>query len=275
MTFLRVVLASLVVGCVAEIPPPCAGLRSQVVLVGLFTHDRPMTDRGVMFAPGVDLDDHVDDGDDTSCTAEPDFVSTISAENGVDNQYAVTLLQLLEMDDPRGMTQLVAAQLATGDILYALEIDASAGVTPEVTLLRVDATAPLTVDTTGTLEGGQSFTVVSRASAMPLCLPGGDLEAVLPMLELPLGPALLSRPVGDVHFRLVVDDDGLVRRGELGASVAFSTVMTVFETLAPELASETIVRGVTHFDLDPSPSGQCDAVSLGLGLVLVPATIVP
>ena len=100
-----------------------------------------------------------------------------------------------------------------------------------------------------------------------------EIELVVPTLDIPLGERVGPRPVANVRVRLLVDEDGAVRHGELGGAVSHETVGAVAAIVSDLAIDDATIRSVAHADLDRDAAGECQAVSLGVGIDLATATL--
>jgi hypothetical protein len=243
--------------------PPEAPIVAQTLVISRWEH-RPNGDG----AYGIDLDRRVSEGD-SGCTEAADFMHVTDPRAGIDNQYAGLLLALLmSYGDPTPVTDRVSAELEAGRSLFGLEIlpPAREGGPIAVTLLSFTSTGPLprSVDDQAA-DGWLVATPIEAVAAQRT--PLGLRVAFPSTISIPMGATLGEREVEEVQFELVLDEDGVVRRGDFGGLVTMETVMSVAEAVSPVAVRPSDLLALTQPDLRPDERGaNCSAVSLGVGL---------
>lgn len=265
----------------APTPPPVVcdsppeWLRSQVVVIARWDYpDVTAAGEGV----GLDLDARVSDGRGRECTDEPDWVSPISGATGIDNQVGAYVVGLLSGG---AFGQFTASQTATGQGLYAVEIDVAleeAGTTrASVALLRLGPVpgGPAEI-MDGRLVAGQEFVLHERTAARRLSCASDAILVSFGDLDLPVGAPFGLLQLRDATFRLTPASDGAISFAEVGGAVGIRDLVPVFELALAGTGfgvDELSVRSIARPDLAPDGTGSCRQVSLGATVELVPATV--
>lgn len=265
-------------GCVRAPPAVLAcgaadsRLVSQTLVVSRWEHDEVTPEAR---ARGLDLDGVVSDGSGPRCTDDYDFVGWTTGQLGVDNQFAAFVLGLLGgRFDAAGATGAASTVLARGELLWGFEVvvDEMDVTRSTVSLLRLEAIDSIVLSRERALAAGQRFRIVARTTSSIRCDLTGLHAAFASDLTLPLGDDLGPLPLTEPIVWLGVDADGTVRSGELGARITVEAGLAWAMGFVP--IDETTVRAVAHPDLDPDSSGECQSISLGVGMSLVPAVLV-
>jgi len=228
---------------------------------------------------GVDLDGVNSTWRSERCDDYPDETRS-DGVMGIDNRYA-SLVSLARDDSTlggvaSGVTSAVAAQLASAEGLVGFDVVRAEadGETPivMVTLLVLEAAAPLSAGADEHLLGTESFTArpLERVSAEPI---GFRWRARFASLAVPLGPVLGTHLVRDVVLDFELGSDGRLVRADVGGAVALDTAAEVTARLLDddEEAARDVLWALGVFDLEPNADGtECAAMSIGLAIDLVP-----
>jgi hypothetical protein len=257
------------IGCALRSPPV-----AQRVIVSFWDHGEQ--DEALY---GVDLDGVNSSGRSDRCDDFPDD-SRSDGTMGIDNAYA-SLVSLVRDDstlggrDP-GIASAVAAQLENADALLGfeverLEVDGDAPIVM-VTLLAVEAAAPLSADIYERLLGAEAFTsrALERVRAEPV---GFRWRARFTTVPIPMGTVLGTHVARDVIVEFELGSGGRLVRADLGGVVALDTIARVTALLLEydDEAARELVRSLGVLDVEPDATGfECAAMSIGLGIELVP-----
>ena len=100
------------------------------------------------------------------------------------------------------------------------------------------------------------------------------LRATFSRTGIPLGAIDGIQPTEDATVVPPFDARGHLGVGEMGAAVAFATVLGVARRHGGDRLDEPTIRSLTRPDLGPDARGVCQRVSFGVGLGLVPVELV-
>lgn len=246
-------------------------------------------------APGLDLDGLVSDELDSEGCETPDFTSPDGTE-GVDNGLAPLLRELLpllpgivegidpelELDTSRGLASIAGSFLQDGTITVGVVLTPS-GDTLEGRLVRLTPVDGLQTEGNG-LAAGQRFALAESSTldarltgvAPPrndgtLSFGGLTVDFSLDFSGSELFPADMAWPL-QVELEGVGFRAGLLQANptaEVGLYVRTATV----EALAPPDLSDVVGNLLTPDLRGGGRDGECDAISVGAAVTLVPGLL--
>lgn len=238
--------------------PSCAAPTSEVsYLITEWSHERPVVAGAEVVAPGIDLDGHTDDVESEPCTGALDFVSP-SGRRGIDNQYATALVSWLDA--------------ALGDLSSHIEMSPGHHWVMDIEGIddlrdQVDVAIYVAIEAGGPIEEGGTVRRGELVAERTATLRDEWLVVDLGSLPLPMGERIGARPVDHATMRLRLFPERMLVDevdGELGASVALTTVLAVSQVFEPGLDLPSAER-MAMPDLDWDGDGVCEAASLGVG----------
>lgn len=226
---------------------------------------------------GVDIDGRVSDRNDDETCGQVDFVSP-DGTPGVDNQFARLLPALEGVAGQDSVLAVIQRTINSGGVLLALELDRldslEADECVEVTVSR--AKGQPSIGANGLLEEGQTY---DRNPEIPASfiedatLNGGKLTA---------GPFDLEMPLVVDSFELFIQIRNATvvgqfdENGKFEGIIAGSIVVPEFAQSIEEIdASADVLRLVSNLlyrlaDLAPNSEGECEELSITLGISAVP-----
>jgi hypothetical protein len=260
--------------CAVDCPAPMT--RTYVVS----TIDTSTPPGGTM-AYGFDLDDSVGGIAGQACTSAPDFTSSVTGDEGVDNQLS-TVLPTLDMQiGEGGVNGAIQEQIQGGTLLLVFEvseINSFANDTSVMVHIALGAVPTgATIQTAGTgLAADQTFTEMMDLGTVSGSITAGRLRAETPTL--PLSFAVMGANVTLTLRQVVVggsiSDAGGFTHGEFGAVVSVDDVVSLAMMFLPGTDRAT-VEALVMPDIDPADAAgeHCDSISAGLGFESVEATL--
>ena len=254
-------------------PPPRrdGGTSETVVAFVISSLDIPQAADRVV---GFDLDGEVSDGLGGACTDQPDLVSAIDGERGVDNALESLVPSIRMVTGLGPIAPHLEGAIADGAFAIGLLVHADAsGRAVQVELVRAVLDTPIRVDARGRILGGQTMRGVVTQSAGASAR-GARTRARFERLPLPVPPELLPlfplRNLRNAILAFELRGTGLIQ-GTVGARLSVEDVVADAAIYAP--GNEAVVRSVMESiaDLEPTADGRCAAVSVGLSFEAVPA----
>lgn len=249
---------------------------------------------------GIDLDGQIG-GPDRICMPQPDFVSALTGEEGVDNQF-MALSHAVDWDDAVGTTVLAGAEVLVLEVRPVAADGCAFRV--RAWTARFDR-APIALDAncrtcdpareetcffpaTGGcvgIAGGQTWRAIDDLGEVDARLIAGRLRTS-PFPRVPLLPTIAPNgmtpvlaPI-DMHGVVLEADLGAttLRRVEIGGAIAVADLEAWANThvVGPSFVlDDTTYRTLFKPDLAPNPlTGECDALSAGFQIGTVGATLV-
>jgi hypothetical protein len=291
--------AALLAGCPSNTTPDDPEVTNVYILSGGDIPE-PTSDG---FAVGFNLDGMVSDGTGADCVGmAPDFTSSISGADGVDNQLA-GVVGLLAGELPDGVAGALREQIALGTFLLVMEVtsngirnDSSASVhlylgqamngmcdnaammcpanslCPEDAAVGMEMPCGPTTDAGGIIEADQEFTMTMDIATVPATITNGHLLIELPSLPLTLVISGNMLELNLLNANVGADiSDATLTNGEIGAEVTVQNILDVAAVAGFDITEE-LIRTVAGPDLMPSADGTtCNSISAGLSFEAVAA----